>query len=678
MSDEVIAETFANRFRILETIGRGGLGTVYKALDTHFQRLVALKVLRFSPDAESRQRFLKEADVLARLNHPNIVRVYDAGEAGGLPYLALEYVEGQNLQQIVKEDRRLDAAKAVYIVLQVGKALEYAHSRGVVHRDVKPSNILISTQGQVFLTDFGLAIAPGSATLTGAGTIAGTVGYMSPEQAMGKPLDARSDIFSLGVVLYELWTGRPPFSGVTLVDVLRQIIEQEPPRPRELNPSVPVAPSVEEALRRSLAKQPEQRFLTAEQLVTALAESVDEASGADFEVSGMNGLHGLGTDPFRKLESDKEPQATQGTLPGSEGLGSGERAPVHIKLGKVRTPEPRTSAAQAAERHGVSAARATPRSRLIWLAAALGALLLIMVFPTIRSRHFVRLAPPPAPSTSVAAAPVRAVNQGSLRERGAIWFHEHGLSVLLAASLTLVLWFLLRFLKQTRRRATRHRSVPSSVPEPGPRLISPKPWPAPQAGAESAKASESGQATSEPKAGAISESPESTTKLYGTKLYPVDTIQDALTDDEVIPYTPSGVDTKVPTPSPSVSAKLLVLNGPMRGRQFRLKPDFIIGRGSDCDLSVGSQEGPAPHLAKITLEDDRFYIRRLNSSSLVAVNGMGAQKQELRDHDEIQIDRAIILFVQTLGMSDLNVEAKRRLLEFDSTWDELTESVRDG
>jgi eukaryotic-like serine/threonine-protein kinase len=178
------------------------MGSVYKALDTRLQRLVALKVLHVANNPEAKPLFLREATALARLNHPNIVQVYDVGYTETLVYIAFEYIEGRTLDQIVAGTKPIDLEYAIEIICQVGMALSSAHQRGVIHRDLKPSNILISHDGRVLLLDFGLATAPRSSSATQTGTIAGTPAYMSPEQAMGKLVDGGSDIFSLGVVLY--------------------------------------------------------------------------------------------------------------------------------------------------------------------------------------------------------------------------------------------------------------------------------------------------------------------------------------------------------------------------------------------------------------------------------------------------------------------------------------------
>jgi eukaryotic-like serine/threonine-protein kinase len=266
-----IGESIGRRYRILELLGNGVHGTVYKVLDTRLQRLVALKVLHSALNAEARQAFLREAVTLVRLKHPNIVQVYDADQSETVVYQVFEYIEGRTLGQIVADTKPLDPAYAIEIVRQVGTGLGYAHLHGVIHRDVKPSNILISNDGRVLLADFGLAIAAGAPTLTQTGTIAGTPAYMSPEQVMGKPVDARSDIFSLGVVLFELLTGRKPFSAESTAKLFSKIVEEEPASPGQIDASIPS--SINEIVLKSLAKEPGQRFQTTDDFLRALAGS---------------------------------------------------------------------------------------------------------------------------------------------------------------------------------------------------------------------------------------------------------------------------------------------------------------------------------------------------------------------------------------------------------------------
>jgi predicted Ser/Thr protein kinase len=269
MSEKLIGESIGRRYRILEVSGRGGLGIVYKALDTRLKRLVAVKVLDLSRSAQAKKLFLREVDALVRLKHPNIVQIYDAGETDTVVYLAFEYIEGRTLGQIMKDATPLGCDYAIEIIRQVATGLGYAHQNGVIHRDVKPSNILISNDGRVLLADFGLATVPGAPTLTETGTVAGTPAYMSPEQVIGKPVDARSDMFSLGIVFYELLTGRKPFSGESSAQLFSNVVKEGPEPPRQIDSSI--STSINEIVLKSLAKEPSQRFQTADSFLSALA-----------------------------------------------------------------------------------------------------------------------------------------------------------------------------------------------------------------------------------------------------------------------------------------------------------------------------------------------------------------------------------------------------------------------
>lgn len=269
MSYEEVGGSIARRYRVLESIGHGGLGTVYKALDTRFNRVVAVKVLPLALDTASTDRLRVEADALAGLSHPNIVQVYDVGETQDFVYLAEEFIEGPTLAQLIADGKPLDWFYAVEIIRQVGTALAHAHKHGVIHRDVKPTNIIISNDGRVLLLDFGLAISPGAPTLTGVGKVMGTAAYMSPEQVLGNPVDARSDVFSLGIVFYELLTGRRPFSAASVAESLRNVIENEPFPLGDINPSVPTA--INEIVLKSLVKNPDQRFQNVDELLSLLA-----------------------------------------------------------------------------------------------------------------------------------------------------------------------------------------------------------------------------------------------------------------------------------------------------------------------------------------------------------------------------------------------------------------------
>jgi serine/threonine protein kinase len=228
-------------YEVLEVLGRGGMGVVLKAFDSALRRMVAIKVLapQWASHPQARQRFEREARAAAQVRHDNVVAIYAVEEADGLPYLVMEYVPGVSLQQRLDRDGPLEVEEILRISAQAAAGLAAAHDRGLVHRDVKPANILLDAAGNVRLTDFGLARAVDDATLTQTGVIAGTPQYMAPEQARGDKVDDRADLFSLGSVLYVMCTGRPPFRAPTTVAVLKRVCDETPTAVRDLNPDVP-------------------------------------------------------------------------------------------------------------------------------------------------------------------------------------------------------------------------------------------------------------------------------------------------------------------------------------------------------------------------------------------------------------------------------------------------------
>jgi eukaryotic-like serine/threonine-protein kinase len=267
------------RYRIVKELGKGSMGVVYQAHDPQIDRLVALKVMR--PDRVASEaflhRFMKEAKAIGRLSHPNMVVVYDVGEDQGTVYIAMEFLEGKPLNEIIAIDA-LQPDEIVDLGVQVAEALDYAHRKGIVHRDIKPSNIIVQPDGQIKITDFGIAHIedPEATQQTQAGEILGTPAYMSPEQVLSQPVDGRSDLFSLGVILYELATGKRPFRGENLAAMFRNITGEDPLAPSKENPAL--AQDLSQIILRCLAKGPEKRFATGKELAEALRRSGSHAS----------------------------------------------------------------------------------------------------------------------------------------------------------------------------------------------------------------------------------------------------------------------------------------------------------------------------------------------------------------------------------------------------------------
>lgn len=246
------------------------MAVVYKGLDETLQRPVAIKVLRpdYSCDTDFVRRFRREAQAAANLFHPNIVNVYDIGEERGMHYIVMEYVEGKTLKEVIREKGKLDPTEAARITLQICDALEKAHSSGIVHRDIKPHNILIDSSGRVKVTDFGIARAVSNSTLTKAGTMMGSAHYVSPEQAQGEPADERSDIYSLGITFYEMLTGKVPFDAEEPLGLALKHVEEEPAPPSEVDPGVPE--DLDPIVMKCLEKDPRLRPQSARELANVL------------------------------------------------------------------------------------------------------------------------------------------------------------------------------------------------------------------------------------------------------------------------------------------------------------------------------------------------------------------------------------------------------------------------
>jgi serine/threonine-protein kinase len=262
------------RYEILAELGRGAMGVVYKARDTVLERVVAIKAVNMAIEAEGiahfEARFYQEARAAGGLNHPNIVTIYDIGRSGNTAYMAMEFIEGQELRKLLVDGRPLPVAQSVSIAAQVSEGLAFAHERGIVHRDIKPANIMVVPDKPVKITDFGIARMRASSELTMTGMMLGSPKYMSPEQALGKRAEQRSDIFSLGVILYEMLTGSAPFRGENINAIMYQIVNFVPPAPSALNRDVPEL--LDYIVAKMLAKPLEERYAGAADAARALRE----------------------------------------------------------------------------------------------------------------------------------------------------------------------------------------------------------------------------------------------------------------------------------------------------------------------------------------------------------------------------------------------------------------------
>ena len=324
MTDSIIASlrTLGDRYEIGDLIGQGGMAEVHLARDTRLDRQVAVKLLKpdLSKDPEFRTRFRQEAQSAARMSHPTVVRVFDAGEEptvdaqgepAAVPYIVMEYVDGRMVKDIIAEGP-LPEAEAVRITKGILTALEYSHRAGIVHRDIKPGNVMVTPGGQIKVMDFGIAraVSETSVNVAQTGTILGTAGYFSPEQARGESVDARTDLYSTGVILFELLTGRPPFSADTAVGVAYQHVAEEPPTTSSITPGI--TPEMDSVVSKALLKPRDDRFQTATEFKTALDDAL-AGTLVPFEKPTTEPIEiGAATTMFAALAADDpEPDAVQ-------------------------------------------------------------------------------------------------------------------------------------------------------------------------------------------------------------------------------------------------------------------------------------------------------------------------------------------------------------------------------
>jgi serine/threonine protein kinase len=308
MSGSVIA----GRYRLEAPIGAGGMAEVFRAFDTTLDRPVAVKILapQYAKDPGFVDRFRREAQAAARLNHPNVVGVYDSGSDDGTHYIVMEFIEGRTLADFLSKGGRLAPPKAIEIAERIADALEAAHAQGVIHRDIKSANVMVTRSGVVKVMDFGIArIAEGAENVTQTAAVLGTASYLSPEQAQGRPVDARSDIYSLGVVLYEMLVGVPPFTGDTAMAVAYRHVHENPPLPSSKNMDVP--PALDAVVMRALAKNPANRYATA----VEFREDLERVARGD-RVSATP-LMPVGGDATQVIR--REPTSMLQSLPPEEG-----------------------------------------------------------------------------------------------------------------------------------------------------------------------------------------------------------------------------------------------------------------------------------------------------------------------------------------------------------------------
>ena len=303
--DQYIGKMLDNRYEILDVIGVGGMAVVYKAYCHRLHRFVAVKILKrdLASDAEFRRRFHEEAQAVAMLSHPNIVSVYDVSRGDDLDYIVMELIDGITLKQYMqKKDGSLNWRESLYFITQILRALGHAHSRGIIHRDIKPQNIMVLRDGSVKVADFGIARIMSATQNTLTQEALGSVHYISPEQARGSHIDARADIYSAGVVLYEMLTGRLPFDGDSPVSVAIQHINATPLSPRELNPEIPRG--LEEITMKAMASRIDQRYVNAGAMLRDLEDfRKDPTTVFHYNLAAFHGSQPVPDEPTQVVDN---------------------------------------------------------------------------------------------------------------------------------------------------------------------------------------------------------------------------------------------------------------------------------------------------------------------------------------------------------------------------------------
>ena len=327
------------RYKVVRELGRGAMGVVYLAIDPNIGRNVAIKTIRFgdkSPEElnRMRERLFREARSAGMLSHPGIVTIYDVEQQGDLAYIAMEYVDGPTLDQVLADAEPMAGENMFSVLGQTAVALDYAHSKGIVHRDIKPANIMLSDDGTAKIADFGIAKITAAENLTMTGSIVGTPHYMSPEQVQGQTVDGRSDQFSLAVIAYEMLTGEKPYTGEHLTTVVYKIVAEEPVPPHRLNPTL--SGPIEQVLRKVLAKKPDARYRNCQEFVEALERAC--AATAGWRVMPRGGL--LNEPTMADVRSPLSPAATR-IAPASTPKGPAPVSPAPVAAAASTLPPPR-------------------------------------------------------------------------------------------------------------------------------------------------------------------------------------------------------------------------------------------------------------------------------------------------------------------------------------------------
>src|SRR5258705_5410814 len=305
-SSQMIGTVLSGRYKLEAKLGSGGMSTVYLANDGTLDRAVAVKVMHreMSEQADQLERFRQEARAVAKLSHPNVVSVIDAGEDGGPPYIVFEYVEGETLKQRINRNGALEPQEAIAYAIEIARGLAVAHGRNMVHRDIKPQNILIDTEGRAKLTDFGISRQLEQDGMTATGRVLGTTDYVAPEQAMGHKVDPRSDIYSLGVVLYEMLIGQVPFHADSQVGVAMKHVNEELPDVQQRRPELSAAAAL--GVERATAKDPNERYQRVGEMIDDLSTALEvEAARAGSTTGEATSVLDAVPPPKRKLSGPK-------------------------------------------------------------------------------------------------------------------------------------------------------------------------------------------------------------------------------------------------------------------------------------------------------------------------------------------------------------------------------------